>query len=323
MTRDAPPIGIQEIVGTSPAMVYVRQLIALASRTDVNVVITGETGTGKELVARAIHRSSSLATAPFIAHNCALTSADRFDIEFFGYYQGTSGRRDGDRPGLLKEADGGVLFLDELDCLGLANQAKLLRILDDGDVRPVGSDSSQALFVRFFAATNRSPSSLLTQGHLREDLYYRLRGLEIHLPPLRERREDIPLLADLFLKSDGKRLTPNAAKELARCAWPGNVRQLRSVLRYSSAGTSGSEIDVPNLSAAALDTPDDDRAFTPVTSVRGDGPDHLSLEDAERQVILQALTAHDGNRSRAADALGIHRSTLRRRIRALGIDGRR
>lgn len=303
---------LPEIVGSSPAIIRVRQLVSLAARTDVNVLVTGETGTGKELVARAIHRGSVLAAGPFVAHSCAHTAPELFDVEFFGHRRGAFPGAARDRPGLLRMASGGVLFLDELECLTLPSQAKLLRVLDDGTHRPVGSDEPEASSVRFFAATNRSPSSLLTAGELRADLYYRLRGLEIHLPALRERPEDIALLAESFLEPGGKRLAPAALHALRHCSWPGNVRQLRSTVRFGVTAAGGPRIEVQDLNLGALAAP---AALTAVAGAQ------LSLAEAERQVIVHALALHQGNRSRAAEALGIHRSTLRRRIRELGLDG--
>ena len=319
-TGGAAGVARPELVGMSRAMVNVRHLIDLASRTDVNVVVTGETGTGKELVARTVHRLSCLAQAPFVAHSCALSTPERFDLEFLGHSAGGLDPLTPERPGLLAQSDGGMLLLDEFECLAQAEQAKLVRILDDGAFRPVGAARSRAVSVRFLAATTRNPSSLLAQGTLRADLYYRLRGFEIHLPPLRERAEDIPQLAEFFLAKQGKRLTPQALQALARSSWPGNIRQLRSVLRYCATVTTDDTVDVTNLIPAAFDLRQEDRPMVPVDAGRGhQQAPRLSLEEAERQVIVQALSFHDGNRSRAAHALGIHRSTLRRRMRDLGI----
>jgi len=176
-------VALPEVVGVSSDMVRVRHLAILAARSDVNVLITGETGAGKELVARAIHRLSGLAGRPFIGHNCATTTAEMFDSEFFGHVRGAFSGADRDHVGLLASANGSVLMLDELESMGLAQQAKLLRVMDDGEVRPVGASSLQSVSVRFLAATNRDPGKMLEDGTLRKDLYYRLRGLEIRIPP--------------------------------------------------------------------------------------------------------------------------------------------
>jgi DNA-binding NtrC family response regulator len=318
----APPAAVDtahEIVGASPTIVRVRHLVALASRSDVNVFVFGETGTGKELVARAVHRLSGQAQRSLVAHNCALTPPDMFDSEFFGHLRGAFTGAHRDRPGLLRQAEGGVLFLDELECLSLQNQAKLLRVLDDGEVRPVGADRAVVVSVRYVAATNRLPEEMIVAGELREDLYYRLRGFEIRLPPLRDRLEDIPLLAEHFLGNSGKRLTAGAADALQRCLWPGNVRQLRTVLQCAAARASGSAVDLRDLD---LEIPGGlGVGSMPPSSVgaRGADPADINLEKIEREAILRALALHGGNRSRAAQALGIHRSTLLRRIHELGI----
>jgi DNA-binding NtrC family response regulator len=304
-----------EIVGVSPAIVHVRHTIALASRCDVNVVLMGETGTGKELVSRALHRLSNIAAGPFVAHNCALTPSEMFDSEFFGHRRGAFTGADRDRAGILREADGGVLLLDELECLSLANQAKLLRVLDDGEIRPVGSDQFRPVSVRFIAATNRAPEAMLACKELREDLYYRLRGFQIELPPLRERRSDIPLLSEHFLRDRGATLTARAQEMLDRCHWPGNVRQLRNVLRSASAVAGAQPIDVHHLDLAASGDPQTLRPSAPpaAESIA------MTLEDNERRAIARALETHGHNLSRAAQALGIHRSTLRRKMRELGL----
>jgi DNA-binding NtrC family response regulator len=303
-----------EIVGVSAAIVRVRHLIALASRSDVNVVVTGETGTGKELVARAIHRLSGLAGGPFVAHNCALTPAEMFDSEFFGHRRGAFTGADRDRAGILREAHGGVLFLDELECLPPAHQAKLLRVLDDGEIRAVGSDQSRPVSVRFLAATNRPPEEMLASRELREDLYYRLRGFQIELPPLRERREDIPLLAAHLLGARAE-LTGRALRALEECAWPGNVRQLRNALRSAHAVADGRSIDAGHLDLSAATSA---RASTAPPPPVATTPKGATLEDLEREAIARALEACGGNLSQAARALGIHRSTLRRKMRELG-----
>jgi DNA-binding NtrC family response regulator len=312
-----------EIVGGSAAMLRVRRYVSLAGRSDVNVIVVGETGSGKELVARAVHRLSRPSSGPFLAHNCAMTPPDMFDAEFFGHVRGAFTGAHRDRAGLLREAHGGVLFLDELECLSLPNQAKLLRVLDDGEVRPVGSDKGVPVCVRFVAATNRHPETMLAAGELREDLYYRLRGVEVRLPPLRERLEDLPLLATHFLGGTGKHLTSAALDALGRCSWPGNVRQLRMVLQVALSHVAADAIDVRDLE---LEIPGGTavRSLAPGSgwTVRSPSPANAgTLDQIEREAIAKALAASGGNRSKAARALGIHRSTLVRRLRDLRIDG--
>ncbi|HXX68613.1 MAG TPA: sigma-54 dependent transcriptional regulator [Polyangiaceae bacterium] len=311
-----------DMVGCSEGVLRARRLVALAARSDVNVVVVGETGCGKELVARAIHRLSPQCSRPFVAHNCATTAPDMFDAEFFGHTRGAFTGAHRDRPGLLRAADRGVLFLDELECLSLANQAKLLRVLDDGEVRPVGSDRTVVVSARFVAATNRDPEAMIAAGELREDLYYRLRGIQIALPPLRERLEDLPLLAAHFLHGTGKALTPACVEALQRCSWPGNVRQLRSVIRCALARARGAAVDVGDLD---LDVPggigNGSTAPRSDWKIASAPPTGVTLEALEREAIVHAMEVHGGNRNRVAQELGIHRSTLRRRLRELKLEG--
>jgi DNA-binding NtrC family response regulator len=316
---------VAEIVGTSDAAVAVRRAVVLASSADVNVVIVGDTGTGKELVARAIHRLSGKAPGRFVAHNCALTAPELFDSEMFGHSRGAFTGAHRARTGLLREADGGTLFLDELECLSLSHQAKLLRVLDNGEVRPVGAEEAEPVSVRFLAATNRSPDAMIAAGELREDLYYRLRGFEVHLPPLRERLADIAPLAAHFLRARGKQLTARAAQRLERCAWPGNVRQLRNVLHRAASVAPGDRIDEEHLDVGAV-SPAAGAAGSSRPPPRGSRPppdDVGRLEAIERAAIVRALDLHGGNRTRAAESLGIHRSTLRRKLRELDLERRR
>jgi DNA-binding NtrC family response regulator len=300
---------LTELVGVSEAMVRIRHLVTLAARSDANVLITGETGTGKDLAARAIHRLSKAASGPFVAHNCAVTPPDLFESEFFGHRRGAFTGADRDHAGLLKSADGGILFLDELECLSPAHQAKLLRVLDDGIVRPVGSPESWVVSVRVLSATNRSPERMLSEGTLREDLYYRLRGLEVKLAPLRERTGDIPVLASHFLAGTEAVLTPGALAALESFSWPGNIRQLRSVLAGASGVAAGGRLTRANLQ---LDAGPLARSCMP-------GMEEGSLKELEGDAIVRALRRASGNRIRAARALGINRSTLRRKMEELGL----
>jgi DNA-binding NtrC family response regulator len=309
-TRKARPVprNIPELVGATRAMVEVRHLVTLAAGSSVPVLITGDTGCGKELVARAIHRYSSLSDGPFVSHNCAVMPRDLFESIFFGHRRGSFTGADRDHPGLLMQADGGLLFLDEVQTLLPVFQAKLLRVLDDGEVLAVGAERSVQVNVRFLAATNRDPREMIERDELRADLYYRLRGFEIALPRLDDRRDDIPLLAAHFLGVGGAGFTPEALEALARAPWPGNVRQLRHVVLSAAAAAGGERIGHRHLSldpSAALPK----RAEGGAESLRG------TLRDVERRAILQALADHASNRSAAARALGIDRSTLRRKMR--------
>jgi len=326
-SRTTADRSVPEILGSSRCMVRARHLVCLAARSDVNVLITGETGTGKELVARAIHRLSSLSRGPFIAHNCAVSPQDLFESLFFGHRRGAFTGADRDHRGLLEQADGGVLFLDELECLSLQHQGKLLRFLDDGRIQPVGSEQDRVVAVRILSATNREPERMLADGSLREDLYYRLRGFEIQLPPLRGRRQDISRLAEHFLSGTGKILTSGALDALRAFHWPGNVRQLRNALQSARALASGAMIGNRDLSL----TPVSRGVLGAVgTRVLEPGAEESSLKPSpepakiasggslrslERQALLDALRTAQGHRGKAAQALGIHRSTLRRKLR--------
>ena len=244
---------VPELVGTSRAMVEVRHRVLMAARSDVHVLVTGATGTGKELVSRAIHAHSGLSGGPFVAHNCALSPSDLFESEFFGHRRGSFTGADRDRRGLLREAHEGVLFLDELETLDLGFQAKLLRVIDDGEVRAVGAEKAERVNVRFVAATNREARVMIEEGSLREDLYYRLRGIEIRLPSLAERREDIPLLVVPFRLPQESRAPPDSRRRRSRrsagpiyratsgsCATWSRVRGPRRGMRWSGCATSRS-----------------------------------------------------------------------------------
>ncbi len=297
--------GLEEIVGRSRCMVEVRHAVVLASRSDAPVLITGRTGTGKEVVARMIHRLSSRSSGPFVIHNCALTPKDLFDSVLFGHRRGAFTGADRDQRGLLAQADGGVFFLDELEAMDLALQAKLLRVLDDGEIRPLGSTEVQHVSVRFLAATNQDPLSLIRGGALREDLYWRLKGLEIHLPPLVNRTEDIPLLASHFLGSSHPGLTAGALSALLGHSWPGNVRELKHAVQNAACRAPVRLIEPRDLELQPVEWEDVPR---PETKRAG------SLKQAEYELIRSALEVCHGNKSQAAERLGIDRSTLRRKL---------
>ncbi len=306
-----------EILGNTAAIEEVRRLVGAASSSNVNVFITGETGTGKELVANAICAVFRSRGSPIVAQNCAAVPSELFESQFFGHRRGAFTGALSNHTGLVELADGGILFLDELDSLTIANQAKLLRVIDDGEVRPLGCSESRRVNVRYIAAMNSDPRDLIETGALREDLYYRLAGFEIHIPPLRERPEDVPVLARHFLGDPRHRISRRAAEELRRFSWPGNVRQLRNVIQAANALAAGEVIRRSHLRLARDPRP-----------VKGHGagqpaPHRIairSLKDAERHTIAAALRFYGGNRSHTARVLGIDRSTLRRKIRELGLD---
>ena len=308
-----PESAASEIRGRSPALVEVRHLVALAARCDVNLLITGETGTGKEVVSRAVHKGGKFADKPFIAHNCAATPHELFESHFFGHKKGSFTGAVQDHVGLIEAADGGVLFLDELNSMAPEHQAKLLRVIDDGEVRRVGTQEEKRVTVRFFAAMNQPPEELIRSGKLREDLYYRLRGIEFHLPPLRERREDIAELAEHFLPEGAPGFTREALEALEAHDWPGNVRELKNVVQSALVFAGDGEIEVAHLNLrAAASTPKP--AADETTATTG-----MTLKELEQSAILRALEEAGGNKAKAAQALGIDRSTLWRKLSAMGL----
>jgi two-component system NtrC family response regulator len=289
------------IIGGSRVILDLRRRIDSAARSEIPVLISGRTGTGKELAARAIHALSSLAGGPFVAHNCATTPRELFDSVLFGHVRGAFTGANRDSRGLLREADGGVLFLDELETMSLDLQAKLLRVLDDGEARSLGSTKTYRVSVRFLSATNRDPREMVGNGTLRADLYYRLHGIEVHLPPLVERLEDLPLLVAHFLGERHPGCTPEAMNALRSHAWPGNVRELRNVLHAARVLAAEREIELGDLALPAItDEPESARPGT--------------LRAAELELIERTLRASGGNLSLAARTLGIDRSTLRRKL---------
>ncbi len=309
---------VPELVGQSKAMVEVRHRVLMAARSDVHVLVTGDTGTGKELVSRAIHTHSGLSKGPFVAHNCALSPSDLFESEFFGHRRGAFTGADRDRRGLLREAHEGVLFLDELETLDPGFQAKLLRVIDDGEVRPVGAEKAERVNVRFVAATNREAQVMIDEGSLREDIYYRLRGIEIRLPAIADRREDIPMLVSHFDRDGAASFTPEAMEALCRAPLPGNIRQLRNIVQGARAAAGDSPVGMLHLPVDQLG-----RGGASALSGTGAGgiPRGISLRELERRAILQALEDCDANRTRAAKLLEIDRSTLRRKMAEYEIEG--
>jgi DNA-binding NtrC family response regulator len=320
--RGAEPPQVRELVGESPAIAEVRHRVVMAARSDVHVMITGDTGTGKELVARAIHTYSSLESGPFVAHNCALSPPELFESEFFGHRRGSFTGADRDHAGLLRQADAGVLLLDELETMLPAHQAKLLRVIDDGEVRAVGSETSRRVSVRFLAATNRDPETMMQERTLREDLYYRLRGIEIRLPTLSERVDDIPHLARHFAGGEGAAFTPDALEALMATSWPGNVRQLRNIVQGAKAAAGDGKIAVGHLSLGSESWGSRANRAEQAAPAPGPGgvPRGLTLRELERRAIEQALAECEGNRTRAAKLLDIDRSTLRRKLQEFGVD---
>ncbi len=313
------------IVGVHPAIVEVYKAVARVAPLPVPVLVLGETGTGKELVARALHRFGANPHGPFVPVNCGAIPDTLLESELFGHTKGafTDARRD--RRGALAQAHGGTVFLDEIGDVSKAFQVRLLRFLQDGVVRPLGADSGERVEVRVVAATHRDLRAMVAEGSFREDLFYRLAGYEIYLPPLRERLTDLPALVEHFRKRAVAELlipAPPATTEmlaaLAARPWPGNVRELEQTVRRLIIDT-GALADVTALPPTAGGRGEATAPAEPPQAVAR-VPDLTTLEAAERDHILRVLAATSGNRSAAARILGIERKTLARKLRRLGID---
>ena len=323
-TSSSTPPG-STLVGRSRGLLRVHdaiEKIARAPRT--TVLVTGESGTGKELVARAIHERSARANGPFVAVNCSLSTPELFASELFGHVPGAfTGALPRGHTGLFAAAEGGTLLLDEIGELAPAVQAQLLRVLQERTYRPVGSTSEVPMNVRLIAATHRDLPKLVAEGRFREDLWYRLNVASIHLPPLRERREDIPdLVQHLLLRIarehgvDSFRIAPAAIERLAQHGWPGNVRELAHSLERAAIDANGECIDVDHFEWTRSERPaGSDRGF--VLEV-----EELSLASVERALIARVLEQSGGNRSLAARTLGVHRATLHGKLRTQGSTAR-
>jgi DNA-binding NtrC family response regulator len=312
------------LVARSPAMLKIVHLVESLSQSTATVLITGESGTGKEVIARTLHVNSLRSAGPFVAVNCGALSADLLESELFGHVKGAFTGAVRDRVGRLELARGGTIFLDEIGDVPLHLQVKLLRVLQERQFERVGESAPRKMDARIIAATNQDLLEMIRAGRFREDLYYRLRVVPIHLPPLRERPEDIALIAQHLLAHIGGRagralrLSPDTLSVLETCPWPGNVRELENALEYSVALCTGQTIQIEDLppelrGAAPLSPPRDAAAHPAALPVE-------SSADPESERIVKALAAHRWNRNRAAQALGLSRSTLWRRMRDLGIE---
>jgi two-component system NtrC family response regulator len=307
-----------ELIGSSAAMRAVQKTIGLLADSEATVLITGETGTGKEVVARAIHRHGRRAGRPFVAINCAAIPADLLESQLFGHVRGAFTGAVADRLGSFREAEGGTLFLDEIGDMALAMQAKLLRVLQEREVTPVGGRSI-AIDVRIIAATHRDLVRAVAEGRFREDLFYRLGVVPVDLPPLRERLAEILPLAEHFLAlasgaGSVRRLSAEAAQHLLAHGWPGNIRELRNAMERTAALGRGPVVTAADL-AFLGDRPG-------VTGQPG-APDSdlpAAVARLEAAMIRRALAACGGNRSEAAQRLGIHRQLLYAKIRRYGLD---
>jgi DNA-binding NtrC family response regulator len=307
---------VNELIGGSPGMARVKEIIGKVAVTDSPVLIEGESGTGKELVAAAIHRLSSRAKGPFIPVNCSAIPRDLLESEFFGHVRGAFSGAVADALGLFRGANEGTIFLDEIAELPPELQVKLLRVLQEMQVRPVGSTKAHPVDVRVIAATNRNLEQAMKSGSFRQDLFYRLNVIRVTLPPLRERREDIPALVNHFIRRFNKRfrrdvrgVTQDAVAALAAYDFPGNVRELENLIERAFAmGTRESLTlaDLPSLSARPSIAPSIETKAVP------------TLAEVEKELILRALAVHNNDKEEAARALGISRRTIYRRLKEYG-----
>jgi two-component system nitrogen regulation response regulator NtrX len=311
------------MVGESPAIRALRAEIAQAAPSNGRVLIYGENGTGKELVARSVHALSRRKTGPFIEVNCAAIPEELIESELFGHVKGAFTGAVSDRRGRFEAADGGTIFLDEIADMSLKTQAKVLRVLQEQVVDPVGGTTSVKVDVRVLAATNKDLLAEIRAGRFREDLYFRLSVIPVFVPPLRDRDEDVPRLAEYFMsdlaREYGRRpktFDAGAVAALRRYPWPGNVRELRNLIERLLIMVSGDRIGAQHLSFL-------DGATEEGGGLYGSNGDVVPLHDArerfERDYILRTLAAQHGNISRTADVLGVERSNLYRKMRAFGI----
>lgn len=322
-TQLHPAGGLDRMLGDSPAMQSLFNGIRRVAPTTASVLITGETGTGKELVARAIHTLSER-SGKFVAVNCAALSPQLMESELFGHEKGAFTGAQQRRIGRFEEADGGTIFLDEIGEIDLPTQVKLLRVLSEHTIQRVGGNADIPVRVRVVAATNRDLEAMVAEGTFRLDLYQRLNVISLHLPPLRERKEDIVLMANAFLKEfckenakEEKNFSRESLDALLRFAWPGNVRQLRAAVEHAvvmSADTDVQPEDLPEYLRAARPEAPAPQNNAPLPDFELETPPSLNLECLEQRAILLALQRCEGNRSRAAEMLGINRRTLQRKM---------
>lgn len=322
------------VIGESEAMKALLEQVAKVGPVKARVLIRGESGTGKELVARAVHEASERRGAPFVKVNCAAIPRELIESELFGHEKGAFTGATAQKKGLFEVADGGTILLDEIGDMDLDAQAKVLRVLQSGELMRVGGQSPIHVDVRVLAATHRNLQGLVQTGDFREDLYFRLNVVPIDVPPLRERLDDVPLLAQRFIEDacrdnglSTKRIAPEALRALQAHEWPGNVRELRNVIERMVIFAEGDivEDDVPEEIRTAThdDTTDadllDDPQFAALVRGEGDAPLKVVREAVERAYILQRLTENGWNVSRTAEVLGVERTHLHRKLRALKI----
>jgi two-component system response regulator HydG len=308
--------GMSELLGDSPVMLELKELMARVAESQASVLVTGESGTGKEVVARILHQRGPRAEHPFLALNCAAMPEHLIESELFGHVRGAFTDAKTDKAGLFVQANRGSLFLDEIGDMPLGLQPKLLRVLEERKVRPVGGSKELPIDLRLIAATHRDLEDAIVQGQFREDLYFRLNVIQIALPPLRARGNDVLLIAQSFIDSFAKQagkavvgLTPEAAERLLSYAWPGNVRELRNAMERAVALTRHENITVDDL-------PERIRAYkvSHVLVASQDPEELVNLAEVEKRYIARVLGAVGGNKSSAAKILGIDRTTLYKKL---------
>ncbi len=306
-------------VAISRRMREVEQLLERVAPSEANVLLTGESGVGKEVVARGIHEQSNRASATMVKLNCGAFPANMIEAELFGYAKGAFTGAVTAFPGMLAEANGGTLFLDEITEMPVELQTRFLRVLQEREYRPLGTTKNRTVDFRLIAACNRPPAVAVQDGKLRQDLYYRLKTFEIEIPPLRERREDLPKLADTFLRRFATQLGKPApqldaeAMELLRAyPWPGNVRELQNAIEHALVLGDGPVL-LPRHLPREIQTPDLARSTVPRTGAP------VSFVEAEREALVEALRRAHGNKAQAAKLLGIHRGTIYVKLRQFGL----
>lgn len=316
--------GLESFQAVSPKMLNVLRMIERVAPTDASVLVTGESGTGKELAARAIHQISPRRDGPFLPVNCAALPDALLESELFGHEKGAFTGATSAKPGRFELADGGTLLLDEVGDMSLATQAKLLRVLEEREIERLGGTKRIPIDVRIIAATNKPLSDLVQHGQFREDLYYRLAVIPLQMPPLRERPEDVPVLANQFLRAFAKRhgrsvsgFTPEAMARLQRYGWPGNVRELRNLVEQMVILVDGEQIGIGLLPPfiAVAGAPAGEAADSGLRMRVG-----VVQEQLEADLIREALQRCNGNRTRAAEQLGISRRGLQMKIKKYGLE---
>ena len=313
----------RNLIGQSPAMLRLLDIVAQVAPSEATVLVTGESGTGKEMIAGAIHFNSSRKNGPFVRINCAAITETLLESELFGHERGAFTGADRRKEGKFRQAEGGSLFLDEVSEMSLAMQVKLLRVLQEREITRVGGDEAVRVDVRIIAATNKDLVQEVEAGRFREDLFYRLNVVALAIPPLRDRREDIPLMAQHFLESFAERnhkairgFTPQAMNRLLNYAWPGNVRELMNAVERAVVLARASYLDESDLSLIGRHS-----VKTEETIPSGDlsASENLSLDEVERATILKTLEQAGGNKSEASRRLGITRRTLHQKLKRYGM----